>query len=218
VDARAKELGFCDRIANTPAEAVKDAELVLIAVPVGATADAVKSVAPHLRKGAIITEVGSASGAIALKNGVVLRFAQMTSGGGDDGTGLWMYIGLPDVTAGDTFERTPATSGAGRGNTFLTGQFRTLPGRVQAEAIIARSTHRHGFQHRLMTLSGYSEVRWECTAPCSATSGQRGDLRRPSRSGLPARGAWRRLRDASPARRMRVDQRGQPRSIVGGHC
>ena len=50
VDARAKELGFCDRVANTPAEAVKDAELVLIAVPVGATADAVKSVAPHLAR------------------------------------------------------------------------------------------------------------------------------------------------------------------------
>ena len=32
---------------------------MLIAVPVGATADAVKSVAPHLREGAIVTEVGS---------------------------------------------------------------------------------------------------------------------------------------------------------------
>ena len=57
VHARAKELGFCDHVANTPAEAAKDAELVLIAVPVGATADAVKSVAPHLREGAILTEV-----------------------------------------------------------------------------------------------------------------------------------------------------------------
>ena len=64
VDARAKELGFCDRVANTPAEAVKDAELVLIAVPVGATADAVKSVAPHLREGAILTEVGSVKAAV----------------------------------------------------------------------------------------------------------------------------------------------------------
>jgi cyclohexadieny/prephenate dehydrogenase len=64
VDARAKELGFCDRVANTPAEAVKDAELVLIAVPVGATADAVKSIAPHLREGAILTEVGSVKAAV----------------------------------------------------------------------------------------------------------------------------------------------------------
>ena len=64
VHARAKELGFCDHVANTPAEAVKDAELVLIAVPVGATADAVKSVAPHLREGAILTEVGSVKAAV----------------------------------------------------------------------------------------------------------------------------------------------------------
>jgi cyclohexadieny/prephenate dehydrogenase len=64
VHARAKELGFCDHLANTPAEAVKDAELVLIAVPVGATADAVKSVAPHLREGAVVTEVGSVKAAV----------------------------------------------------------------------------------------------------------------------------------------------------------
>src|SRR5262245_55385603 len=64
VHTRAKELGFCDSVAATPAEAVKDAELVLIAVPVGATADAVKSVAPHLRQGAILTEVGSVKAAV----------------------------------------------------------------------------------------------------------------------------------------------------------
>ena len=64
VHTRAKELAFCDRVANTPAEAVKDAELVMIAVPVGATADAVKSVASHLRQGAILTEVGSVKAAV----------------------------------------------------------------------------------------------------------------------------------------------------------
>jgi cyclohexadieny/prephenate dehydrogenase len=64
VHNRAKELGFCDSVANTPSEAVKDAELVLIAVPVGATADAVKSVASHLREGAIVTEVGSVKASV----------------------------------------------------------------------------------------------------------------------------------------------------------
>ena len=64
VHNRAKELGFCDSVANTPSEAVKGAELVLIAVPVGATADAVKSIAPHLRRGAIVTEVGSVKAAV----------------------------------------------------------------------------------------------------------------------------------------------------------
>ncbi|HEV3242139.1 MAG TPA: prephenate/arogenate dehydrogenase family protein [Methyloceanibacter sp.] len=64
VHTRAKELGFCDHVANTQAEAVKDAELVLIAVPVGATAEAVKSIAPHFAKGAILTEVGSVKAAV----------------------------------------------------------------------------------------------------------------------------------------------------------
>ncbi|HYB05234.1 MAG TPA: prephenate/arogenate dehydrogenase family protein [Methyloceanibacter sp.] len=64
VHARAKELAFCNRIANTPADAVRGAELVLIAVPVGATADAVASVAPHLAEGAILTEVGSVKAAV----------------------------------------------------------------------------------------------------------------------------------------------------------
>ena len=64
VHARAKELGFCDQIANTSAGAAKNAELVLIAVPVGATADAVKLVAPHLADGAILTEVGSVKAAV----------------------------------------------------------------------------------------------------------------------------------------------------------
>jgi cyclohexadieny/prephenate dehydrogenase len=64
VHTRAKELGFCDKVANTPAEVVKDAELVLVAVPVGATAEAAKSIAPHLAKGAILTEVGSVKASV----------------------------------------------------------------------------------------------------------------------------------------------------------
>jgi cyclohexadieny/prephenate dehydrogenase len=56
---RASELGFCDVVADRPEVAVAGAELVVIAVPVGATADAVGAIAPHLAKGAIVTEVGS---------------------------------------------------------------------------------------------------------------------------------------------------------------
>jgi cyclohexadieny/prephenate dehydrogenase len=56
---RASELGFCDVVADRPEVTVAGAELVVIAVPVGATADAVGAIAPHLAKGAIVTEVGS---------------------------------------------------------------------------------------------------------------------------------------------------------------
>jgi cyclohexadieny/prephenate dehydrogenase len=61
---RASELGFCDVVADRPEVAVAGAELVVIAVPVGATADAVGAIAPHLAKGAIITEVGSVKAAV----------------------------------------------------------------------------------------------------------------------------------------------------------
>ena len=64
VRARAAELGFCDRVADTPEDAVKDAELVVVAVPIGATGEAVAAIAPHLAHGAILTEVGSVKAAV----------------------------------------------------------------------------------------------------------------------------------------------------------
>jgi len=64
VRARAAELGFCDHIADTPEAAVKDAELVVVAVPVGATGEAVAAIARHLAKGSILTEVGSVKTAV----------------------------------------------------------------------------------------------------------------------------------------------------------
>jgi len=63
VRARASELGFCDEIANTTAAAA-GAELVVVAVPVGATAEAVEAIAPHLGKSTIVTEVGSVKAAV----------------------------------------------------------------------------------------------------------------------------------------------------------
>ncbi len=64
VRARASELRLCDEIADTAGGAVAGAGLVLIAVPVGATAEAVAAVAPHLTEGAIVTEVGSVKAAV----------------------------------------------------------------------------------------------------------------------------------------------------------
>jgi cyclohexadieny/prephenate dehydrogenase len=64
VRARARELGFCDEIGDTAEAAVSGAELVVLAVPVGATASAVEAAAPHLAEGAILTEVGSVKAAV----------------------------------------------------------------------------------------------------------------------------------------------------------
>jgi cyclohexadieny/prephenate dehydrogenase len=64
VRRRADELALCHQIFGTPEEAVEHADLVLLAVPVGATADAANAIAPHLSKDAILTEVGSVKAAI----------------------------------------------------------------------------------------------------------------------------------------------------------
>ncbi|ABD53952.1 prephenate/arogenate dehydrogenase family protein [Jannaschia sp. CCS1] len=57
--AIAAEINLCDRITETTAEAVAGADLVILAVPVGAMATVAAEIAPHLAVGATITDVGS---------------------------------------------------------------------------------------------------------------------------------------------------------------
>ena len=61
----ARALGFCDRVADDPAAAVADADLVILAVPVGRMADAAAAMAPGLRADAIISDVGSSKSGVA---------------------------------------------------------------------------------------------------------------------------------------------------------
>ena len=62
--ARVQELGIVDRVVDTNAEAVKDADLVILCIPVGACGPVAEEIAPHLKPGAIISDVGSVKGAI----------------------------------------------------------------------------------------------------------------------------------------------------------
>lgn len=55
---------FCDEVYATAAEAVKDADLVVLAVPVGAMAEIAAEIAPHLKAGATVTDVGSVKAAV----------------------------------------------------------------------------------------------------------------------------------------------------------
>ncbi len=64
VRARSSELGFCDDVAATPEAAAAGADLIVVAVPVGATAKAVEAIAAHLKEGAIVTDVGSVKAAV----------------------------------------------------------------------------------------------------------------------------------------------------------
>ena len=62
--AVAMELGFCDRVCDTAAEAVRGADLVVLAVPVGAMAGIAAEIAPHLKPGCTVTDVGSVKQAV----------------------------------------------------------------------------------------------------------------------------------------------------------
>jgi len=50
---------FLDSVHETAAEAVADADLVVLAVPVGAMAAVAAEIAPYLKPGAVVTDVGS---------------------------------------------------------------------------------------------------------------------------------------------------------------
>ena len=57
--AAARRLGIIDEIASDPALAVKDADLVLLAVPLGQTAAVLAQIAPYLAPHTVVTDAGS---------------------------------------------------------------------------------------------------------------------------------------------------------------
>ncbi|MCW3782691.1 prephenate/arogenate dehydrogenase family protein [Defluviimonas salinarum] len=62
--AAALELGFCDEVFATAAEAADGADLVVLAVPVGAMGAVAAEIGPHLKLGATVTDVGSVKQAV----------------------------------------------------------------------------------------------------------------------------------------------------------
>ncbi len=62
--ARVLELGIVDRVMATNAQAAKDADLVILCIPVGACGAVAQEIAPHLKPGAIVSDVGSVKGAV----------------------------------------------------------------------------------------------------------------------------------------------------------
>jgi cyclohexadieny/prephenate dehydrogenase len=62
--AIATEIGFCDSVHETAAEAVQNADLVVLAVPIGAMEAIAAEIGPHLKPGATVTDVGSVKQAV----------------------------------------------------------------------------------------------------------------------------------------------------------
>jgi cyclohexadieny/prephenate dehydrogenase len=70
--AAAARLGLASPIYPTAAEAARDADLVMLCVPVGACGHVARAIAPSLKAGAILTDVGSVKGAVVRDVGPVV--------------------------------------------------------------------------------------------------------------------------------------------------
>ena len=64
---KALKIGVIDRMGNGPAQSVEDADLVVLASPVGTFEKIVSEIGPHLKPGAVLTDVGSVKGALIKK-------------------------------------------------------------------------------------------------------------------------------------------------------
>jgi cyclohexadieny/prephenate dehydrogenase len=61
---RVAELGIADQVVETNAAAVEGADLVILCIPVGVCGAVAKEIAPHLKQGAIVSDVGSGKGSV----------------------------------------------------------------------------------------------------------------------------------------------------------
>lgn len=82
VVARAVELGIVDHAASSYAEAVENAELILIATPVAQTGAILKAIAPHLEPETVITDAGSTKADVvaAAQDALGAKIAQFVPG------------------------------------------------------------------------------------------------------------------------------------------
>jgi cyclohexadieny/prephenate dehydrogenase len=72
VRERARERRLCDEICGHAAEAVADADLVILCVPVGAMGDAARAIAAHLPDNVVISDVGGAKETVSKTLGEAL--------------------------------------------------------------------------------------------------------------------------------------------------
>ncbi len=64
VRKRSHEIGFCNKIENSAVDAVKNADLVILAIPVGVYGAVAKEFLPAMKTGAILSDVGSVKTAV----------------------------------------------------------------------------------------------------------------------------------------------------------
>lgn len=120
---RAGELGLCDRLTGDLGESVRGADCVILCVPVGAYAAVGEKIAPHLKPGAIVTDVGSVKQPVIRDLGPLLPqgvhlvpghpIAGTEKSGPDAGfaslfEGRWAILTPPPGTATDAVDKIAA--------------------------------------------------------------------------------------------------------------
>jgi len=60
----ARDIGLCDRVEDDLAATVEGADLVILCVPIGAMAEVARQIGPHLKPGAVVSDVGSSKRAV----------------------------------------------------------------------------------------------------------------------------------------------------------
>ena len=117
---RVVELGIADQVVATNAEAVKDADLVIVCIPVGASGPVAAEIAAALKPGAIVSDVGSVKSQVLkdmaphMPKGVHLIPAHPVAGtensGPDSGfselfVNRWCILTPPDGADADAVEK-----------------------------------------------------------------------------------------------------------------
>ncbi|HKY62630.1 MAG TPA: prephenate dehydrogenase/arogenate dehydrogenase family protein [bacterium] len=139
----------CDAVFSDPVEAVQDADLVVLAVPVRTIPALAKKIAPHLKKGAVITDVGSTKAALNAKVRRVLPKRAVWIGGhpiaGSEHTG--MASALSGLFRGRWWILTPEGRGEAQTAAKLARLLKALGAKVQSmpatehDRILATSSH-----------------------------------------------------------------------------
>jgi len=105
-----EELGLADETTHDPAEAVRGADLVMICTPLGTYTQVATDIGPHLKAGAIVSDVGSAKALVArdvgphMPEGVHLVPGHPVAGTENSGPAA----GFPELFAGRWCILTPA--------------------------------------------------------------------------------------------------------------
>lgn len=120
---RVAELGIADKVVATSAEAAKGADLVIVCIPVGACGAVAAEIGPHLKAGAVVSDVGSVKGSVVrdmaphLPAGVQFVPAHPVAGteysGPDAGfaelfVNRWCILTPPEGTSPEAVERLAA--------------------------------------------------------------------------------------------------------------